>query len=276
MNLFTKRFGLVLAGVIGVGAVASLAMGASFALFSSTATTQNNSVTAGALSVTEGADSTAVFNTPVLEPGPRNGVDTQALGSYDLDYTGTINGFVGLDFTITSTASQACTGLPGGDVGGSVSTADLNDCTNSGSLPLFLSGGTDGVTLTVNENGSTTPNNSVITDSELLSDTTCSASGSSVVTCTATINDIELPSSQITTSTSDGEWTNGQSISLGLNIWLPPTAGNPFQGSTAQVTLTGFAVQYDNNNISSSPSSNCAAGTNLYYPDPTTCPSAWS
>lgn len=68
MSLFTKRFGLVLAGVVGVGAIAALALGASFALFTSTANGPSQTFTAGTVTLNTPATGscTGISN---LEPG---------------------------------------------------------------------------------------------------------------------------------------------------------------------------------------------------------------
>ncbi|MGC1910016.1 MAG: hypothetical protein WA809_10520 [Candidatus Dormiibacterota bacterium] len=69
MNLFTKRFGLVLAGVVGVGAIASLAIGASFALFSNTSAISPITFSAGTVNDLSPAYGTCPLSYTNLAPG---------------------------------------------------------------------------------------------------------------------------------------------------------------------------------------------------------------
>ena len=216
-------------------------------------------------------------------PGPRAGWCTSGASQcgrdYILDYTGSNPAFVGLDFTITSTAVMACSALPL-SYSGAVTSTEIDACTETGSLPLFdgESSGPGSIDLTVNDNGSTTPGHTLVLDTALDGAATCSAI-SSVISCTATINDIEVASSYTSTSPTDvanDVWNSPDSVDLGLNIWLPSSAGNQFQGSSASVTVAGNAVQWDNNNSSSVPAG-CDSGT-YFEPGVTTtsCPVSWS
>jgi len=321
MNLATKRFGLVLAGVIGVGAIASLALGASFALFSSTAPTQTNHIVTGTLVLSStGTPVSESLYTGALEPGPYSTYATNnsnAYGTYNYQYTGTVNAFAGLDFSITSTAPSACTEL-GSSYSGIVTIVDTtptagsgqvevnaptggavtgtSSCTDTGSLPIFVAGGA-GIGLFVHEtNGDTS--NDWLTSAALERATTCLATDS-VITCSADIPDLEIPYAAISPSKNypgtgeveqNDEWpglTSGaspetQTLTLGVN--LPLSAGNQFQGGSATITLTGHAVQFDNNTTvpnSGSPyykagDPSCAANTNFGTQGDTTCPISWS
>ena len=326
MNLFTKRFGLVLAGVIGVGAVASLAIGASLALFSSTATTQNNQISTGTLVLTStGSPVTESLYTGSLEPGPYSTWQTNHSNSYStytLNYTGSVNAFVGLDFSITSTAPSACTDLStlnGGEpYSGTVTIVNhtpttagqvevsaptgsavtgTSSCTDVGSLPIFVAGGA-GIGLYVHESN-TDYSNDWLTASQLESAATCTAA-SSVITCSANVPNLEIPYAAISPSTTlpnsgmveqNDMWpgltsseatAHSQTLTLGVN--LPLSAGNQFQGGSATISLSGHAVQYDNNNtvpnngspgyVSTDPA--CAANTNFGTQGDTTCPISWS
>lgn len=59
MNLFTKRLALLSAAVVGTGAIASVATGATFALFSSSATTNlSQTYNAGTVTLPVGSRTT--------------------------------------------------------------------------------------------------------------------------------------------------------------------------------------------------------------------------
>ncbi len=95
MNLFTKRFGLVLAGVVGVGAIAALAIGASFALFTSTATGNPQTFTAGTVNLYNPTTQTCTANVSNMEPG-----DT-ATCSFQVDYNGNLPAYIGAEASAT-------------------------------------------------------------------------------------------------------------------------------------------------------------------------------
>ncbi len=95
MNLFTKRFGLVLGGVVGVGAIAALAIGASFALFTSTATGGTQTFTAGTVNLYNPITETCTANVSNMEPG-----DT-ATCQFQVDYNGSLPTYVGAEASAT-------------------------------------------------------------------------------------------------------------------------------------------------------------------------------
>ena len=119
MNLFTKRFALVLAGVVSVGAIAAMAMGASFALFSSSATGISDSITAGTVTLTNPASNSCTFNN--IAPG-----DPPTTCTYTVEYSGSLTAWMLLSASITSTSGAAAS--PSVSVG----TNDLYDGTANG------------------------------------------------------------------------------------------------------------------------------------------------
>ncbi len=150
MNLFTKRLGLVLAGVVGVGAIASLAIGASFALFTASGPAQSQTFAAGTVFFGTGSgpganlvtahlgglapgdiycgmggkNGDATFN-PVSTPAENlaagyTGLDCNSAagvagmaapatfsegGYYQVNYSGSLKAFIGLNVTATSTSA---------------------------------------------------------------------------------------------------------------------------------------------------------------------------
>ena len=92
MNLFTKRFALVLGGVIGVGAIAALAIGASFALFSATSPGGSQTFQAGTVSLNSPATGNCAVSN--LEPG-----DTGTC-SFTVDYGGSLPAYIGAEASV--------------------------------------------------------------------------------------------------------------------------------------------------------------------------------
>ena len=201
---------------------------------------------------------------------------------YKLDYTGSNPAFVGLDIDIISTASKPCaaegaslSGLNPDDV-----VAACNGATDVGSLPLF-DGSATGGDLDLNltpENGDT--GHQLVLDGDLVSATTCSTDSSKVVTCEAKISNILMPVNYGTAALSGLQWVTSSSDFVQVDLGLPSTAGNQFQGSSVQINLQGHAVQWDNNNTTKgSASPTCATGT--VFPNGLTagtvpCPISWS
>ncbi|MGC2190706.1 MAG: TasA family protein [Candidatus Dormiibacterota bacterium] len=261
MNLFTKRFGLVLAGVVGVGAIASLATAASFALFTATGPTQNNTFAAGTVSLPTSLSSGSVtLNLSNMAPGD------SAQGSYQLTYGGTLPAFLGVEVTTSTTTST--------DLGLALTVADANQ--NSGWCVIGQNGGvapsycTTPTVSTVTGNTYVVPvqfysaasdiyllpGSSSLGDNQLC--TTNTGDGSGLNACPAT-----LPGNAVQTlGDIAGE---GQTVNLQLYVNLPLGTDNTFQGTNSTVTLTLVAVQAPNNISSCTIDSNAA-----------TCPTAWS
>ena len=93
MNLFTKRIGLLLTAVVGVGAIAALSIGASFSLFSATSPGVTTTFTAG--TVTLGTPAVASCPVGNLEPGD-SGTCT-----FTVTYTGSLPAYIGAEATAT-------------------------------------------------------------------------------------------------------------------------------------------------------------------------------
>lgn len=246
MNLFTKRLALLSAAVVGTGAIASVATGATFALFSSSATT-NLSQTYNAGTVTFAGGVTDDVTLSNIVPGdcsyngtapytwtslyysgtPLCGDDLGSTASYTLTYSGSAPAFVGVDLTISATAAATPSGAdplwdPNNSNGGlevlvgyqgQFSLYDLLDIGN-GAWASFAGG-----------------------------DWTCTGSP---ITCTATIDNIELPVGPSYGSTHYGNvnWVSGDSQTLYVDwVFENGTSDNQFQGDSATVTIHGHAVQ---------------------------------
>lgn len=276
MNLFTKRLGLVLAGVIGVGAIASLAVGASFALFSSTSGSNVATFSAGTVSFnTNQASAPTTCTETNLAPGDSStgynptglfallgkGNQTDPPCSIGAEYTGSLDAWIGLDVSVTSTSAPGyfyspvnLTGLTGpaeceanpGTGGGFIcdNYALINNTDGLAAIEQFeikasdTSGGPPG----------SAPSNTTVTDINLVP--TCSYSGTQftsnfVQTCTfQTPTPVEI-------ATASGETTPGQvasQVADQLDYFLPNLAGNGYQGASASITESFVAVQYANNN----------------------------
>jgi len=263
-----KRIALLCAGLGAAGAASAFTLGGTSALYTSQADSQVNSITSGTVVLAEdGTASHSIAQTGFMPgdgacstaPVGANYVCDKGENLYKVKYTGTNPAFVAMDIAVTSTASQACSTAP---ASGPVSAADIAGCTGTGSLPLF-----DGQTGAGDLDISLTPENSdtahqLVLDSNLVTASACT-SAAHVITCTANINNILMPLGS-GVGASALQWTNGSADSVHVDTGLPTTAGNQFQGSSVQFTLTSHAVQWDNNNtvVGSGP----ACSANVTFP----------
>jgi hypothetical protein len=255
MNLFTKRFGLVLTSVIGVGAIATLATGASFALFSATGPTQNNTFAAGTVTLPSSLSTGSVtLNLTNMAPG-----DTGS-GSYVLDYTGSIPAFLGLKVT-----TSGDTGL-----GITLAVTDVNNdsgyCiigTNTGA-PFWCTTSTVNPTVIGGSPYVVPVDHNVGTQQDIYMlpglNTVCETDSGLANNYTACPT--SLPSNAVQT------WGDiaapNQAVNLQLDVSLPLSAGNQYQGEAVTVTLQLIAVQAPNNINSTG------------CPSTSLCPTAWS
>lgn len=102
MNLFTKRVGLLLSAVVGVGAIAALSIGASFSLFSATSPGVSTTFTAGTIAL----DGQTASSCPVagnLEPGDSGSC------SFQVNYGGTLPAYIGAVATVTGVLAPELT-----------------------------------------------------------------------------------------------------------------------------------------------------------------------
>lgn len=221
MNLLTKRLGLVLAGLLGIGAIASLAIGASYALFSSTPGSQQTQFTAGTVTLTKVSTDTCTFDN--MNPG-----DTSPTCSYTVDYTGSVQAFLLLNVSTSSQAGSGGTPLLDGTATGL--QVNINDAAAADNAP------------------GTGPNSNQMFSIG-------SVSCSSPTTCSSSAPDQEV----LYNSSNTHNWvTYGQNATFDVSGYLPLTAGNGYQGGSATVTLTAWAIQVANNDNCGGSGSPCS------------------
>lgn len=92
MHLFTKRFALVFTGVVGVGAIAALTIGASFSLFSATSPGTSTTFTAGTVSLNN-QQSASCPTASNLEPGDSGSC------AFTVNYGGSLPAYIGAEAT---------------------------------------------------------------------------------------------------------------------------------------------------------------------------------
>jgi hypothetical protein len=285
VRITRKRVALLCAGFGTAAALGVFTFGATNALFTSQADSQTNHIVAGTVTLAEDQSKSHVMDVSGFMPGdgscysPPSGAKytcDKPRNEYFLDYTGSNPAFVGLDFTVASSAAKPCPTYNGGQ--SSISPDDVvANCTGLGQLPLFDGkAGSGDLDLSITpENGDTA--HQLVLDSDLVGKTTCSADASGVVSCTSEIDNILLPVGYGGSPNSGLQWVTNSTDFIQVDTGLPTTAGNEFQGSDVTFTLTGHAVQWDNNN-STKGAGTCDAGTT--FPNGLTatsvpCPVSW-
>ncbi|MDA8332369.1 MAG: hypothetical protein M0027_14440 [Candidatus Dormibacteraeota bacterium] len=217
-----RRLTLVLSAIGVVGAAAALAIGASYALFSSAATPQTSTISAATVTLTNtGSANASSCNFSDIVPG-------QSLGStctYTVDYTGTAPAWLLLN---VSTESKA--GTPGGS-------------------PLI--GGAYGLVPTI----STPAASEYGIGTQLFGWGTPSASNCSTAQTAAGWQACSSDDNQVVdlwNPTSGGSFTF--TISGAMNIGTP-AQNNPYQGGSASISVDAWAVQSvnDTNNSGHAP-----------------------
>jgi hypothetical protein len=149
----SKRSGLLLSAVVGVGAIAALSIGASFSLFSATATGNSQNFVAGTVSLYNPVTETCSTNVGSMEPG-----DT-ATCNFQVGYNGKLVAYIGseasatgplanaLSFTINGTTQGSTPVLIGNSYAGGPYTATVA-YTLSSSADNSYQGATAAVTVT--------------------------------------------------------------------------------------------------------------------------------
>lgn len=295
MKLLRNRrlIALVCAGLGAVGLISLGSLGGTTALFSSRASTESNSINSSTITLTADQSRSTQLHISQLSPGDEYcdpssvgptlcpGTPTGPGARYVLDYSGSGPAFVGMNFSITSTAAKPCTGL------GTSQPTPANvaaDCKGAGESPLFAGYSAGGAADLVVDVSNSAAGTLALADSSLESAAQCSADTNRVVTCSATVSNIELSSAGPSTALNGEQWSAASADELDVSVSLPSSAGNRFQGSTATFTLTGHAVQW-NDNVGSLKPGNPNSG----HCDPTTflpsvhdtaagswCPVSWS
>lgn len=239
--LSKRRAALLCAGLGTVGAASAFTFGATSAQYTSTADTQNNTITSGTVALTEDTAQSVQQTITGFMPG-----DTSQNSKYFLTYAGN-DAFVGVDLKITSTAGAACPAYVGS--AGPVAVADLlSNCTDTGTVPMFdgdpTSGSLDLSVLPQNGN----PAHQLFNPGDLENGSSCSADAAGLVTCTVEKDNVIVPPGSISGGANDLVWHNGTHDFITVKASLPLGASNIFQGSVVHIDLTGHAVQFANNN----------------------------
>jgi predicted ribosomally synthesized peptide with SipW-like signal peptide len=242
MKINKRRAGILAGGIGAVGALAALSLGGTSALFTSQADGQNNTITAGTVTLTKDvAKSYTLSPATGFMPG-----DTSNVSKYTVDYAGQ-DAFVGLDMKITSTAAEPCAAVAG--ITNLNKSALLANCTGTGTVPMFNgdpnAGSLDMAILP--QNGTTA--HQLFNPGDLEPGTVCDADSVGLVTCTVTKNNVILPPGSMTTPITADElvWKTGKEGWVTLQASLPIGAPNQYQGSNVTVDLVAHAVQYANN-----------------------------
>jgi hypothetical protein len=286
MKILTmRRTALLCAGLGAVGAISAVAFTGTSALFTGDAPAGNGNITAATVTLgsTNVGRSVTIDN---LVPGDKDSQDY-----YALTYSGSSPAFVGLDVKVSSTASADNKGCaPQGSYSGSTLATLIADCKGGiGTLPLFDgdSNPNGALDLTTNVTGVDPAHHgdhAVLGYSDIAPKTTCTVPASGPITCTSEVDNVELRSDYTSTDASTYEqWTNSSpSLSFRLSVAMDANAGNAFQGSGATVTLTGHAVQWNNNVGGTNPDATGTCDSGTFGPsvdaDPsgnTYCPVSW-
>ena len=250
MNINKKRLAVLAGGVGAVGAVAALSLGATSALYTSAADSQNNVIESGTIALVGNAPGSVELHETNFMPG-----DSKT-SKYVLSYEGA-DAFAGFDIAITSTAQKACAGLADGPV---TAAQVMSSCTEPGTVPMFNGDATSGsLDLTVNY-VSGVMGSSLLGDGAFTNVASCNVAAG-IVTCVSNLQNVLLPPRSISGAPNDLVWNDGMSTPVGVKVTLPLAAGNVFQGSDVHIDLTGHAVQAANNSATWSAGGSSAGTT---------------
>jgi hypothetical protein len=220
--------------------VGALVTATSFALFTSQSAAQTDSFTAGTVIVTSGSPSCTFSN---MEAG-----DTESC-QYKVSYTGSLNAWITLGISATSTAEAAYYPVQGTE-------------TLEGGQALLNNVGSNGLKLTITgqQDGMPTPTPTSYPLGSLMCNNI--GSGSSLGQpgyqdqCTSVPTHQEVLgvgkyattdcANTCTTVGGNGSVKKGWTDTFTITGHLPLTAGNKYQGSTAKVKLVANAVQASN------------------------------
>lgn len=216
MGIFrNRRFTLVLSAVGIVGAAAALAIGASYALFTSTANPQTATISAQTVTLTEAgtsASSTACTFSDLV-PGDSTGNGC----TYTVDYTGSAPAWLLLNVSTTSTPGVGGKPLLDNGVYGLIPTISAPSAAGEYSFGTQLFGW-----------GNSTTSN-------------CTSPTATGEVCSRDNNQVVDTYEPLTAGNS---WTF--TISGAMNVGTP-AQNNPYQGGSATITITAWAVQATNN-----------------------------
>jgi hypothetical protein len=228
----SKRFVFLVSYVLSLGAVAALVAGASFGMFSATASSSTSTFSSG--TVTLGQSASTTCSVSPLAPGagtsagggtPTNATELQC--SLTVSYSGNVPAWLGLDVSIASThaGSDPYTGLTG--------APGLYDGTATGLQVLIK----DGTTTYMDSDGSPTGT----TAGTFLG-------GSAATGASPSVSDLLVSTTPFTSLSGPVTFT--------VDYSLPSGSTNAYMGAASSITLTAHAVQSGNNGSTSL----CTAG----------------
>ncbi|HZS13688.1 MAG TPA: TasA family protein [Candidatus Dormibacteraeota bacterium] len=203
-----KRLLLTAGGITTVAAAGMLVAGTTFGLFSSTPASESNNFTAG--TVTLSSDATGVCSTATnIAPGDGSACTFKA------SYNGSLDAFLGLDVLIET--QHATASGSGGTAHGGTNLYKPTDSSNDLQV--------------------------TITDDKAVSYTVPTVA-TTCVGAPAGSTCYELDNELVSSTADAGGSTTNHTFTV---TWsLPSSAGNGYQGGTAQVILTAHAVQAAN------------------------------
>jgi len=209
MKLSKKRVALALGVAASIGAVAALASGTTFGLYSGSEASGGNSFTSGTVTVGTGTPTSVTCTITNMVPGDSSagaaiGSKADTTCTYNVKYTGSASAWLAVDVAVSNGSTA------------------LYDGTATG-LQLYL------------KDGSST----YLTSTAPTAGTTYKTAGGTATSLPAAgITDLLVSTTAATTNTA---------VSFSLDYALPIASGNPYQGGSATVTLTFHAVQSGNN-----------------------------
>jgi hypothetical protein len=210
MKLSKKRVALAVGIAASIGAIATMASGTTFGLFSASEASSGNSFTSGTVSVGTGTPTSVTCTITNMVPGDSSagapvGSKADTTCTYNVKYTGSASAWLAVDVAVTN---------------GSTS---LYDGTATG-LQLYLKDAAPATYLT-----STAPTAGTTFKNQAGTATTLPAGSTA---------DLLVSTTAAATNTA---------VSFSLDYALPIASGNTYQGGSTTVTLTFHAVQSANN-----------------------------
>jgi hypothetical protein len=210
MKLSKKRIALAVGAAASIGAIATLASGVTFGLYSASEASAGNSFTSGTVSVGTGTPTSVTCTITNMVPGDSSagapiGGKADTTCTYNVKYTGSASAWLAVDVAVSN---------------GSTS---LYDSTATG-LQLYLKDASPATYLT-----STAPTAGTTFKNQAGTATTLPAGSTA---------DLLVSTTAAATNTA---------VSFSLDYALPIASGNTYQSGSATVTLTFHAVQSVNN-----------------------------
>jgi spore coat-associated protein N len=210
MKLSKKRVALAVGVAASIGAIATLASGTTFGLYSASETGSGNSFTSGTVTVGTGTPTSVTCTITNMVPGDSSagsaiGSKADTTCTYNVKYTGSAPAWLAVDVAVSNGSTT------------------LYDGTATG-LQLYLNDA----------------NSTYLTSAAPTAGTTYKTAGGAAATLPATgIQDLLVSTAAVA----------GTSADFTLDYALPIASGNIYQGGSATVTLTFHAVLAGTNSL---------------------------